>query len=90
LIVHHNINDVLFVHDSIINKCTLQGSYTIAEMEFQAISRFFPGFVRPLGYGLSLNKQAMVLDPTLVYYCVRQPLLMTFSSNSNDSASSTL
>jgi len=23
------------------------------------------------GYGLRLNKQAMVLDPTLVHYCVR-------------------
>jgi len=29
-----------------------QGSYKIAEMEFQVNSRFFPGIVRPLGYGL--------------------------------------
>jgi len=57
----------------------LQGSYKIAEMEFQAISRFFPGFMRPLGYGLGLHKQA------IVYNWVRQPLLLTFSSNSNNS-----
>jgi len=53
-------------------------------MEIQAISSFFPGFKRPLGYGLSLNKQTIVLDPTLVHYCVRQLLLLTFGSNSND------
>jgi len=34
-----------------------------------SFSGFFPGFVQLLGYGLSLNKQAMVIDPTLVHYC---------------------
>jgi len=68
----------------------LQGSYKIAEMEFQAIYKFFPGFMRPLGYGLRLNTQAMVVDQTLVHYCARQPFPLIISSNSNGNACSTL